>query len=275
MGTVVSIQVDAPAAAVSRAFEWFRQVEACCSRFDANSELRRLTPGEPVVASPMLFEAVRFALKVAEATEGAFDPTVGRRMAARGFNRHYVTRETTQTLGDEAATFRDVVLDEARRTIQLNRPLTLDLGAVAKGLAVDAAARELQSFRDFSIDAGGDIYFAGRNPQGEPWSVGVRHPRQRDALIERLRVSDQAVCTSGDYERDGHILDPRDGATAQSLASATVVAPTTMLADALATAAFVLGADRGIALLERMGVHGLLVTSAVECHRTQNFPSHA
>lgn len=275
MGTVVSIHVDAPDAAVSRAFEWFRQVEACCSRFDPNSELRRLTPGKPVVASPMLFEAVRFALKVAEATDGAFDPAVGHHMAARGFNRHYVTRETTLTSGEEDATFRDVVLDEGHRTIELKRPLTLDLGAVAKGLAVDAAARELQPFRDFSIDAGGDIYFAGRNPHGEPWSVGVRHPRQRDALIDRVRVSDQAVCTSGDYERGAHILDPRDGNTAQSLASATVIAPTAMLADALATAAFVLGADRGIALLERMDVQGLLVTPALECHRTRGFASHA
>ena len=271
MGTVVSIQVDAPEDAITRAFEWFRQVEACCSRFDATSELRQLTAGEPVTAGPILFEAVRFALRVAEETDGAFDPTVGSRMAARGFNRHYVTREVSDAPGSDDVSFRDVVIDAEARTIELRRPLTLDLGAVAKGLAVDAAARELQPYRNFYIDAGGDIYFGGRNPQGEHWHVGVRHPRLRGELIDRLRVTDRAVCTSGDYERGTHILDPRQGGVAHTVASATVVAPTAMVADALATAAFVLGPEQGIALLERMGVEGLLVTPTLERYPTQGF----
>lgn len=271
MGTVVSIQVDAPDAAVQRAFEWFRHVEAHCSRFDAASELRQLPVGTAVAASPVLFEAVRFALKVAEETQGAFDPTIGARMARRGFNRHYVTRETVTAPGAEDATFRDVVIDDDARTILLRRPLTLDLGAVAKGLAVDAAAQELAPFRDFSIDAGGDLYLGGRNPQGEPWHVGIRHPRHRDELIERIRVTDRAVCTSGDYERGAHIIDPRDGTAAQAVASVTVVAPTAMLSDALATAAFVLGPEDGLALLERMGVEGLILTPTLERYRTQDF----
>ena len=271
MGTVVSIEVDAPESAVKQAFEWFREVEARCSRFDEASELRQLKSGEAVVASPILFEAVRFALMVSRETDGAFDPTIGSRMAARGFNRHYVTRDMSDAPGSDDVTFRDVEVDPNDRTILLRRPLTLDLGAVAKGLAVDAAARELQPFLNFAIDAGGDLYFGGCNPQGEPWRAGIRHPRLRDELVERIRVSDSAVCTSGDYERGAHILDPRDGRTAQSLASATVVAPTAMLADALATAAFVLGAEQGIDLLERMGVEGLLVSTDLERHRTRGF----
>jgi FAD:protein FMN transferase len=270
MGTVVSIEVDAPDDIVARAFEWFRAVEACCSRFDPTSELRQLLPGKPVEASPMLFEAVRFALLVANETDGAFDPTIGSRMAARGFNRHYLTRETSEAAGNAEATFRDVVLDTHAHTILLQRPLTLDLGAVAKGLAVDAAARELQPFRNFAIDAGGDIYFGGRNPRGEPWRAGVRHPRIPGELVDRFEVTDCAVCTSGDYERGAHLLDPRDGSTAQRVASATVIAPSAMLADALATAAFVLGPEQGIALLERMGVKGLIITPALERYRTQD-----
>lgn len=271
MGTVVSIEVEAPDAALTRAFEWFRRVESVCSRFDEGSELRQLPVGACTPASPILFEAVRFALQVAQETDGAFDPTLGRRMAARGYKRHYLTGATSEAPGVLDATFRDVELDSARQTILLKRPLTLDLGAVAKGLAVDAAARELQPFRDFCIDAGGDLYFGGHNPAGDPWSVGIRHPRQRDALVERLRVSDRAVCTSGDYERGAHILDPRDADASCRVASATVVAPNAMLADALATAAFVLGPEPGIALLERMGVEGLLITPALECFRTTGF----
>jgi FAD:protein FMN transferase len=216
-----------------------------------------------------LFEAVRFALMVAEETGGAFDPTVGRRMAARGFNRHYLTGEVSGTPDSEDdITFRDVEIDARDRTILLRRPLTLDLGAVAKGLAVDAAARELLPFRNFAIDAGGDLYLAGCNRRGEPWSAGIRHPGIRGELIDRFHISDRAVCTSGNYERGQHILDPRRGGPADAVASATVVAPSAMLADALATAAFVLGPDISIPLLKRMGVEGLIVTASLELHRT-------
>ena len=150
----------------------------------------------------------------------------------------------------------------------------LDLGAVAKGLAIDVAARELAPLTHFAIDAGGDQFFAGRNAQGEPWSIGIRHPREPGALLESIAASDAAVCTSGDYVRvapggrddDHHILDPRTGTPARLLASVTVVAPIAIVADALATAAFVLGPVQGEALLERHGVDGLLVTPALERH---------
>ena len=269
MGTIVSIEVDAPEPAAERAIEWFRTVESHCSRFDVSSELRQLRIGERTPVSPILFEAVHFALRVAEQTSGAFDPTVGDRMVARGFNRHYLTREVCGVAGsDDSVSFRDVEIDADKRTILLRRPLTLDLGAVAKGLAVDAAARELQPFRNFAIDAGGDLYLAGCNPQGERWSAGIRHPRACGDLVGRLRISDQAICTSGDYERGQHILDPRCGEPASAVISATVVAPSAMLADALATAAFVLGPEEGIALLMRLGVEGLIVTSGLELFRT-------
>jgi thiamine biosynthesis lipoprotein len=269
MGTLVAIEVDAPDAAVARAFEWFRLVESHCSRFDAASELRQLTVGKPNAASPILFEAVRFALMVAEEADGAFDPTVGGCMAARGFNRHYLTREVTDASAPaDSVSFRDVEIDECHHTILLRRPLTLDLGAIAKGLAVDAAARELQPFRNFAIDAGGDLFLGGRNPQDEPWCAGIRHPLFHDEVVDRFRVSDRAVCTSGAYERGQHILDPRRGEAAAGVASATVVAPSAMLADGLATAAFVLDPQDGIALLMRMGVEGLIVTAGLDLLHT-------
>ena len=295
MGTLVTIHVvrggteagtdDASIdAAMDRAFGWFHEIEERCTRFSEGSELTQLTAqaGVAVPASAILYEAVRFALLVAEETAGAFDPTIGHRMATRGFNREHRTGEIVRTAipPDEEASFRDVQLDPDRRTITLRRPLTLDLGAVAKGLAVDAAARELGPFRNFAIDAGGDLYLGGSNPDGAPWSVGIRHPRRDHELIDSLRVSNQAVCTSGDYERqtpdgdgspgDGHhILDPRTGESSHTVASVTVVAAGAMLADALATAAFVLGPEDGIQLLNRMGVEGLIVTPELERYETR------
>lgn len=285
MGTLVTVHVvpeDQPAeasAAMDRAFGWFHEIEKHCTRFIPSSELMQLSahPGVPVPASAILFEAVRFAVKVAEATGGAFDPTVGHPMEKRGFNREHRTGAIVKSeIPATGVTWRDVTLDAKRRTITLRRPLTLDLGAVAKGLAVDTAARELAPFRDFAINAGGDVYFGGSNPRGEPWSVGIRHPRRDGEVIETLLVSNQAVCTSGDYERrtpddsaEHHILDPRSGTSPKSVASATVVAPNAMLADALATAAFVLGPVGGIEFLDRMGVEGLIFTPALDRHETK------
>ena len=289
MGTLVTIQVIAHdldraaaldlAGSVDRAFGWFSEVEAHCSRFDHGSEAMRLTEriGVPVPASDILFEAVQFAVAVAETTAGAFDPTVGDRMEALGFNREHRSGRIVHTplAPSGQASYRDIRLDPRRRTITLLRPLILDLGAVAKGLAIDLAARELRPFVNFAIDAGGDLYLGGRGPAQAPWSVGIRHPRE-EGLVDALVVSDRAVCTSGDYERPcphdaggHHLLDPRTGASATTMASVTVVAPTAMVADALATAAFVLGPIEGRRLLEREGVEGLFVTSALERHATQ------
>ena len=277
MGTFVTIDVVRSSSgvdpAIDRAFGWFHEIEARCTRFSPQSELMQLRAraGVPVPASAILYEAVRFALMVADETRGAFDPTVGHRMEARGFNREHRTGEivhTAVTPRDDIS-YRDIELDPDRQTILLRHPLTLDLGAVAKGLAVDAAARELEPFQDFAIDAGGDLYLGGSNPRGAPWSVGIRHPRQEQQLIDSLCVSNQAVCTSGDYERRAHILDPRTHRTSDTVASATVVASSAMLADALATAAFVLGPEEGIQLLTRLGVEGLIVTPDLKRYETR------
>jgi thiamine biosynthesis lipoprotein len=190
--------------AVDRAFDWFRQVEATCSRFNADSELSRLCApervGTPVEVSMMLLEAMRFALALAEETHGAFDPTVGHRMEADGFNVEYRTGKRRRTFEADRgpANYEDVHLDAVNGTIALARPLMLDLGAVAKGLAVDLAARELGTFENFAIDAGGDVYVRGGNGENGSWRIGIRHPRDGAQLVETLAVTDAAVCTSGD-----------------------------------------------------------------------------
>jgi len=264
-------------AAIDRAFDWFRRVEAACSRFDDGSELRQACArvGQAVPVSDLVFEAIAFAIAVAEETGGAFDPAIGGEMAARGFDRAYRTGErASATTGH--ATYRDIQLDATARTITLTRSLVIDLGAVAKGLAIDLAARELSDYNGFAIDAGGDVFVGGVSGQSEPWSVGVRHPRLHDALIASVRVSGSAVCTSGDYERvtaqGHHLIDARRREPAPDLASVTVVASSAMVADALATAAFALGPAEGLRLLQRHTVEGLFVTTGLECLRTTGFP---
>jgi thiamine biosynthesis lipoprotein len=271
MDTLVHVNVvsDSPrseiAPAVERALTWFAIVEAICSRFEPESEVVRLSQraDEPVTVSRLLLELVEFALTLAAETDGAFDPTVGAILEQRGIATSYRTGRAIASGADPGATYRDVTVDRARSTITLRRPLVLDLNAVAKGLAIDLAARDLRALANFSVEAGGDLYLSGHNADGKDWHIGVQHPRA-DGLLERtFRVSDGAVCTSGDYERGGHIVDNRDG-PASDLLSVTVLAPTALVADGLSTAALVLGAERGRALLEAHGVRGLLVGAAGE-----------
>jgi thiamine biosynthesis lipoprotein len=285
MGTVVTFRVVGAAdgdarAHIDDAVEWFRHVEACCNRFDVSSEVQRLarTHDTAVPVSETLLHTVQFALALAEESGGAFDPTVGARMERRGFDREYRTGERVVTDAHVSSdvSYRDVHLDADNKTITLARPLLLDLGAVAKGLAVDMAARALAPLENFAIDAGGDVYLAGHNADGDAWSVGIRHPRHDGELLDTLRGSNAAVCTSGDYERVSdighHIIDPKSGDAANSVASVTVVAPVAMVADGLATTAFVLGAERGVALLEKHAVEGIIVTPSLERYETRGVP---
>jgi thiamine biosynthesis lipoprotein len=279
MDTAVNVQVVSHVAraslepAVERALGWFDAVERVCSRFDPTSEVMRLLEriGEPVPVSTLLFEATAFALDLARQTDGAFDPTVGATLERLGFNINYRTGAAVRSdVGTAAATFRDVRLDRRTGTVLLRRPLVLDLNAVAKGLAIDLAARELADQPGLCIEAGGDVYVSGRSASGELWRVGVQHPRAEGVLARTLTLTDCAVCTSGDYERrapggESHLLDARSGKSIDDLASVTVVAPTAMAADGLSTAAMVLGRDEGLRFLEAQHVSALLQAPEGQC----------
>jgi FAD:protein FMN transferase len=285
MDTFVTIELVQPpserAAAdlADRAFGWFRHVEAVCSRFEPASELSRLSSqvGKAVTVTPLLFQALEFALAVAEATDGVFDPTIGRAMELAGYDRNYRSGEPVSVHEGMTAeaSFRDVRLDRADQTVTLLRPLVLDLGAVAKGFAIDLAAAELNVTSDYAINAGGDVFARGCAPDGGPWRIGLRHPRLPESLLATLSVTDAAVCTSGDYERprpDGvtgsHIVTTGDKAGAR-IVSSTVIAPTAMSADALSTAAYALGPKRGIELLENQGAEGILVSDEIQTWETE------
>jgi thiamine biosynthesis lipoprotein len=272
MDTIVTIEVPNPddsalaGDCVERAFGWFAEVERICNRFDEASALRQLclTSGRPVRVPPLLLRALEVALEVARLSNGAFDPTVGAEMEQHGFDRDYRTGSRGRSgLMPRTVSFRDVEVDPVQGIVTLARPLLLDLGAVAKGLAMDLAAVELTGLGSFAINAGGDVLVRGSNAEGGVWIIGVKDPGRPQELTAVLALTNRAVCTSGDYERSTasghHILDPRTRESSGRLSSATVIAPSAMLADALSTAAFVLGAEAGRRFLEEQCVEGMLI----------------
>jgi Membrane-associated lipoprotein involved in thiamine biosynthesis len=269
---------------ISRASEQFYKVERSCSRFDSNSELMRLSKqtGVPVRVSPILFAAIKFAVDTAIETNGEFDPSIGRTLEKRGFNKNYLTghRVTSDYADPEQASYRDIIVDERNRTIMTAKPLVIDLGAVAKGMAIDLAAAELkkEGYSDFLINAGGDLYAAGVNEKGKPWQIGIRNPVRNHDMAGTVLLQDAAVCTSGGYERpsnvvsgEHHLLDPLSGHSPEQLLSCSVIAPFAMLADSFSTAAFILGSDAGLKKMEKMGLDCLLITRDMKLMSTQKF----
>lgn len=259
-----------------------RAVENACSRFDGDSELSALVnapAGKPVSVSPILFQSIQFACEVADWTDGRFDPTVGHRMEELGFKRHYLTGDTVSSPVhvSKDATYRDIELDPNNQTVCLHRPMKLDLGAVAKGLAVDLAVKELNNygFPGFVVDAGGDVFASGMNELAEPWRIGIRHPVQHADTILSLCVKDAAVCTSGTYERRSpidagshHILNARTKHSAGGILSLTAMGPYTMMADALSTAAFLYPWSEALEMLASAGLEGVIVTEDLQSHLT-------
>lgn len=286
MGTVVSIEVVGKGSesqhheGINHAFEAIRFVEEACSRFDDSSALRELCrhPGEWVQVPDVLFEALRIALEVSELTDGAFDPTIGATLARHGFTRHYLTgdvAESTET--DSTVTYRDISLDQTTRKVLLHKPMLLDLGAIAKGLAIDVAAGALQGWEGYAINAGGDIYLQGIDPTGNPWTVGIQHPLIRDEQIAWLQATDLAICTSGSYERRSpldhtvhHILYPLGMPSGTPMVSCTVIAPLAVLADAVSTAAFLLGSDKALEFVDEAELAGLCIDEQLSISMTQS-----
>lgn len=164
--------------------------------------------------------------------------------------------------------WRDVVVDWDSGTITLPEGVGVDLGGIGKGWTVDRAADILRGFRAFAVDAGGDIYAAGTQDDGTPWTIGIQDPADRGRDIAVLAVHNQAVATSTTRRRrwllngreQHHLIDPSTGRPADTgVASSTVIANSVARAETLAKAALLLGAQGGANFLEQHGVKGVLV----------------
>lgn len=260
MGTTATIMIaheprPAAEAAVRDAFAAMEEAASTLTRFDDASDVGRVNagPGRQVAVGPSTARLLRSSLALARASDGAFDPTLDHLVSLWGFHG----RRRPERIPDDAATapwrsgvgYRrmDLAGNDQQATVRLDAShLGIDLGGIAKGFAVDRAVERLREHgvEHALVEAGGDLYALGGKPNGEAWTIGVRHPRHADQLLKVLQVRDEGVATSGDYEnhfmaqgkRYAHVLDPRTGRPARHYRSLTVRAPSAMLADGLATA---------------------------------------
>lgn len=273
--------------------ELFAMNQATRKAQAAQDHRAKSSAAEWIPVSPDTLALTQEAIQLAELTDGAFDPTVAPLIDLWGFvevTDHDHSDESVVSSGSPTpmrgvqvpsikdiedtlalVDYRTVEIDPAESRIRLSLPgQQLDLGGIGKGYAADRAAEILKSYgiEHALIDTGGDIVAVGSRDDGQPWRLAIRHPRS-SGIMAVIGVRDLAVATSGDYERyfevDGtrynHIIDPRTGWPASELMSVTVLAPTGVQADALATAVFVLGVEKGTQLVESLpDVEALLVS---------------
>ncbi len=301
MGTTWSVKLAAPARADLHALHAAIQARldglvAQMSNWEPDSELsryNRAAAGSWHALSDDFVRVLQAALAVAEASGGAFDPSLGALVEAWGFG----PAGPVASVPDAAALaglrarrgWREVALDPAARRALQPGGVALDLCAIAKGYAVDAVAALLRGrgIAGALVEVGGELYGYGRKPGGEPWRVLVEAWQgDEDAAAEPrvLALDGLAVATSGErwhrYERDGrrysHTVDPRSGAPVHDAPVAvTVAAAEAMQADAWATALTVLGTDAGHALACAHGLAARFVADAAHGHAERITPAFA
>ena len=268
MGTKVSVELwhsdDSVAAKCSeQVFDEMHRIDALMSPYKSNSEITAINQNaaiEAVRVDTELYQLIKKSITFSEQSNGAFDITfasIGHRYDYR--NKQHPSEQAIQTKLS-SINFRNLILEN--QTVRFARPgMRIDLGGIAKGHAVDRSIAIVRKcgIEQALVTAGGDSRILG-DKQGKPWIIGLQHPRKKNAIALRLPLTESAISTSGDYERFfvtnderiHHIIDPQTGKSANKSWSVTVIGPDATSTDALSTTVFILGAEKGLQLIESL-----------------------
>lgn len=263
------------------------RLEKKLSRFVQGSEVSRINQfaGKGYVAiSSETCEVLSGAIRLSEISGGLFDITITPLVDLWDYKRSvHVPEEDEIRRALAFVNFRNLLLNSKEKTAALREEgQSIDLGGIGKGYASDHCIKILQENGIFSgfVNIGGNVSTLGNRPEGSPWSVGIRHPRQENCLLGAVRVTGKAVVTSGDYERyfmdlDGnrrhHILNPVTGYPVDSgLISVSVIYDRAVVADALSTAIFAGGIDNGLEYLVHFpGAEAILIDKVQQVYITK------
>ena len=272
MGTLVKITAVARSESVAQAaatagFAEIRRLEELLSTWIPTSELSRVNAAAgvmPVHVSPETLTVVQRAVQASEMTDGGFNIAIG--PAVDAWSVMEGQRIPTESELDALRPLVDLMsvhVDVREQTIFLEKAgMRIDVGGIGKGYAADQTVDALRRAGAVAgvVALSGDIKTFGRLPGGKMFPVGIQHPRQDGAVLAWIDLQDEAISTAGDYERfferEGvryhHILDPRTLQPARSCQSVTVIAREGVWADGLDTGIFVMGAERGMELVEQL-----------------------
>ncbi len=260
MGTFVEVKSDNKSA-LNTAFNEIRRVENLLSKYKSGSDIYRLNESGSLRARPETIEIINKSKEFWLASGGMFDITVGPLMDIWGFTEHSHRQPPEQEILDtlNKVGFEKININSVDNLVEFKvSGMKIDLGAIAKGYAVDCAVNKVKQagVKNCLVNAGGEIYCLGNNA-GKPWVVGVQSPDKK-GICEKLEFENKAVATSGVYEqffekkgkKYTHFMNPKTGWPVDSPAvSVTIIADDCLTADALATVISLLGKEKGIRLL--------------------------
>jgi len=284
MGTFVTITTyGGDEDAIEAAFKEIERLDNLLSNYKNESEVYILNEnGEIDDASDELVYALGKSLKYGDLSQGAFDITVQPILDLYTYTFGELGRAPTD---DEVKDTLKLVGYEQiyikNRHVEFTKPgVKITLGGIAKGYIIDRAIKVLEEngIKHALVNAGGDLRAIG-NKGKDNWKIALENPRDKKDYITIIEINNTAACTSGDYERFfddekqfHHIVDPRTGYSATELISVTIIAPTALECDALATSVFVLGPEEGMELIESSdGVDGLIITKDKEIFKSSGF----
>jgi len=259
------------------------EINRSMSPYLKDSEISRFNRFQEVGAefpiSADFLHVMQLAARIYGLSEGAWDGTVNPLVDLWGFGRsgradNRPPAEKVKSLLEDIG-FHKIEIRDSGALVKRQAAVSLDLSSIAKGYGVDQVADEIRraGFGDFLVEIGGEIYAAGVRPDGRPWRVGINRPKtdaRFDDVYRVVSLRDRAFATSGDYRnffiedgvRYSHIIDPKTGyPVANGVVSVSILADNCTLADGLATAVMVMGAEEGLALVNRIErVQGLIIT---------------
>ena len=230
---------------------------------------------EPVKVHADTLSILSTALHFAYKTEGALNPAIGSLVSLWGIGGDNPRLPTEKEIEEQKALtdYKQIVIDTEKSTVYLPvKGMKLDTGGITKGYAADEVVRLMNENKIAGglVDLGGNVYAVGTKADGSKWRVGVKNPFDSTGTpLIRIDVENATIVTSGVYERffiqDGirfhHLLDSKTGYPVNNgLQSVTIITSSSMVADALSTAVFVLGKEKGISFLEEIGIPGFCVT---------------
>jgi thiamine biosynthesis lipoprotein len=267
-------------AAIARAISEMRRLESLMSEWRKDSEVGQVNqkPGEWVPVGPETFDVLQKSLWAGKLSHGTFDITF---QAMSGLWKFGSAQEAKPELPPKSEIekrrrlidYRKIELDDARHAARIGKEQQIGLGGIAKGFIVDRAARVLREagLSSFLVQAGGDLYGAGRKPDGSHWLSGIQDPRgPQGQFFAMLELEDRAFSTAGDYARSyiiagkryHHIIDPRTGYPATASRSVTVWAPDATIADVVDDIVFILGPEQGLPIVESLPDVGIVIVDA-------------
>jgi thiamine biosynthesis lipoprotein len=269
MGTRVYVEAwhddaAAGARAVDAVIAEMNRINVLMSHYRPDSQLSQINARaarEPVAVDPELFDLIRTSIRFSELTGGAFDITYASVGYLYDYRRHVHPDERAVAAALPGVNYRNLLLDPQAHTVRYAREgMRIDLGGLAKGYACDRGVAILQAHgvRHALVTAGGDTRLLG-DRRGRPWTIGIRHPDDRNRVVLSIPLADVGISTSGDYERyfdeDGvryhHIIDPKTGHSPSGVRSVTIIGPTATQTEGWSKGVFIRGAEEGIRMLEQ------------------------